>query len=64
LLVTLLRQLPRIATRQVLEDNVWQACPIAQLSVTILHVTGQHMNDFVSNVKYKTKLKEIRIVIN
>ena len=36
LLVTLLRQLPWIATRQVLEDNVcWQACLIASLSVII-----------------------------
>ena len=43
LLVTLLRQLPWIATRQVLEDNVWQACLIAPLSVIILHETGQHM---------------------
>ena len=44
LLVTLLRQLPWIATRQVLEDNVWQRCLlIAPLSVIILHETGQHM---------------------
>ena len=34
---------PWIATRLVLEENVWQACRIAHLSATILHATGQHM---------------------